>query len=224
MAMLRVAPEAIVADPLGAIGALGTIGVAIMAKAPQAGYAKTRLIPALGAHAAARLQRELTLQALVTAQAAQIGPVTLWCAPDANHRFFRALRRCCAVDCRDQAQGDLGTRMSHTFAGQPLVLIGTDCPVLTPTHLHQAATALRSGHDAVFAPAEDGGYALVGLRRPAPEIFCAIDWGSDQVMRQTRQRLASAKLRWLEMPTLWDIDRPDDLARWRAIDPAGRAA
>src|SRR5512132_2769582 len=87
------------------------VQIAVMAKAPIAGLAKTRLIPALGAAGAARLQRRLTLATLHAAREARLGPVTLWCAPDAGHRLFRALHRTTGIACRSQPDGDLGERM-----------------------------------------------------------------------------------------------------------------
>jgi rSAM/selenodomain-associated transferase 2/rSAM/selenodomain-associated transferase 1 len=201
----------------------GSIGIAVMAKAPLAGYAKTRLIPALGASGAARLQRELTLRTLATARAAGIGPVTLWCAPDSHQRFFRALQRRCGIELRDQPELDFGARMAHIFAandGRPLLLIGTDCPALTPEHLRQAAQALHDGADAAFITTEDGGYFLVGLRRPAARLFAGIEWSTEHVMAQTRSRLAELNLRWQETAKLWDVDRAEDVARWQALQQA----
>lgn len=194
--------------------------VAVLAKAPMPGLAKTRLISALGAPGAARLQRHLTRVAVRTALDARLGTVTLWCAPDARHRFFRALRQTAGVPCLVQACGDLGERMHAAFrlhcAQGPLLLIGTDCPPLTPDHLRRAALALLEGADAVFHPAEDGGYVLVGLRQAQPALFRDIAWGTDQVMSQTRERALAAGLRVRELDTLWDLDLPADLARWRA--------
>ena len=110
--------------------------------------------------------------------------------------------------------------LAHT---KHAICIGTDCPALTVRHLHDAAAALRAGHDAVISPAEDGGYTLIGLARHEPRLFTGISWSSDQVMRQTRERLRDCGLRWLELETLWDIDRPEDwqrLQRSGLIDPS----
>lgn len=195
------------------------IRIAVMAKAPQAGYAKTRLIPALGAGGAARLHRELTLRTLRTALDAGIGPLALWCAPDTGHRFFRALHRRCGLDLRSQPELDLGRRMAHAFAeaSGPLLLIGTDCPALGTDHLRRAALGLRSGDDAVFITTEDGGYLLVGLRRARPELFEGIEWSTPGVMQQTRSRMSALGLRWQELARLWDIDRAEDVVRWEAL-------
>ena len=196
------------------------VQVAVLAKAPIAGLAKTRLIPALGAHGAARLQRALTRNAVAVAQAASLGPVTLWCAPNAEHRFFQALARTAAVVCREQPEGDLGQRMHLAFRWHcmqgPLLLTGTDCPPLRPTHLRQAARALLDGDDAVFFPAQDGGYVLVGLRQPQPALFDGMAWNTPEVMSETRKRAQALGLRLREFETLWDVDTPSDLARWRA--------
>ena len=209
---------------IGLAPGLDRVQVAVLAKAPIPGLAKTRLIPALGAQGAARLQRRLTHQAMRTALAAGLGPVTLWCAPDSRHRCFRALRRAMGVGCLVQASGDLGERMHTAFrlhcAAGPLLLIGTDCPPLTPLHLREAAQALLAGCDAVFLPAEDGGYALVGLREPRYALFRDMHWSTSTVMDDTRLRAAEEGLAWRELETLWDLDVPDDLARLSASQVA----
>jgi rSAM/selenodomain-associated transferase 2/rSAM/selenodomain-associated transferase 1 len=201
-----------------------SIAIAVFSKAPRAGEAKTRLIPALGAAAAARLQRRMSLRLLEVACRAANGRVTLWAAPDHRQRFFRAVQAQHGIELRSQAGSDLGERMANAFVAHagPLLLIGSDCPALTAAHLAAAATALHDGHDAVFIPAEDGGYVLVGLRRPQPRLFEGIAWGSDQVMAQTRERLMALGLRWLEPATLWDVDRPEDLPRLAALEGFAR--
>ena len=195
--------------------------VAVLAKAPVPGLAKTRLIPLLGAAGAARAQRGFALQTLTTARAASTGPLTLWGAPDEEHRFFRALAHCHGVRTVAQPVGDLGQRMAAAmhahFAptpGVPLLIVGTDCPVLTPDHLQQAADALQS-HDAVLIPAEDGGYVLIGLRRPVPEVFQRVDWSTPQVLEQTLARLREVGASWRVLPPLWDVDEPADWLRWQ---------
>ena len=197
------------------------VDIAVMSRAPVAGQAKTRLIPALGAHGAARLHRQLTLRTLATARAAGIGRVSLWCAPDTRHRLFRALQSRCGIALHAQPELDLGQRMAHVFAAngsRPLLLIGSDCPVLKAGHLQQAAEALRPGIDAVFITSEDGGYCLVGLQQPCPELFVDIAWSTEQVMAQTRTRMSALGLRWREVAMLWDIDRAEDVLRWQALN------
>lgn len=199
------------------------VHVAVFARAPLPGQAKTRLIPALGAAGAARLHRRLVLRALAAARAAGLGSVSLWCAPDAGQRFFRALARR-GVNCRTQPEGDLGARMRAALQATlpaPTLLIGSDCPALEPAHLHAAADCLRRGDDAVFLPAEDGGYVLAGLAGEAPAaLFEDMPWGGDQVMAETLVRLQAAGLRWSEPARLWDVDRPEDLARLAELEAA----
>ena len=196
---------------------LQSVQIAIMAKAPIAGLAKTRLIPMLGASGAARLHRRLTRMTLACALDARLGEVTIWCTPDSRHRFFRAMRRTAGVDLLVQSGGDLGDRM-HTAsrlhcARGPVLIVGTDCPVLCPEHLREAARALVAGDDAVFYPAEDGGYALVGLRSPQPTLFADIAWSTGTVMSDTRARARAQGLRIREFETLWDVDLPEQLER-----------
>jgi hypothetical protein len=199
------------------------VGVAILAKAPLAGFAKTRLIPHLGAEGAAALQRWLLQRTVVTALSAGIGPVTLWCAPDTAHPDFATCRTSGPLTLRRQPDGDLGERMLAAIAGasalRGTLVIGTDCPALTPGLLRQAANAL-AGHDAAVVPAEDGGYVLIGMRQAAPRIFEAVDWGSARVMAQTRARLREIGWRWQEFAPLWDVDRGEDLDRLNASFPA----
>jgi rSAM/selenodomain-associated transferase 1 len=193
------------------------VAIAILAKAPIPGLAKTRLIPALGAHGAAMLQEALTARTVETAIAAQTGPVTLWAAPDATHPSFRELVVKSQIAIKRQPDGDLGARMlaACDVSAGPVLVIGTDCPSLSPATLLEAASALRRGCDVVVIPAEDGGYVLIGVRRQQPSLFEAMPWSTGVVMAETRKRIAAAKLHCRELPTLWDIDRPDDLERLR---------
>jgi hypothetical protein len=188
------------------------IEIAILAKAPIPGYANTRLIPSIGAHAAAVLQERLTARAVETALASGLGLVTLWCAPDTRHRSFLEFDKSQALALRPQMSGDLGARMLAAMQNGPALVIGTDCPALTPRYLHEAGDALRD-HDVVVVPAEDGGYVLIGTREPQPTLFDGVTWGTPQVMEQTRSRAAASNLLMCELPALWDIDTEDDLAR-----------
>jgi hypothetical protein len=183
--------------------------IIVFAKAPLPGQAKTRLIPALGAWRAARLHAQLTRQAVRTALAADCGPVEIH--GTARHTFFSAL----GIPFRLQRGRDLGERMYRALSRNPgAILIGSDCPELTSADLRRAARLLRGGYDAVLAPAEDGGYALIALRRVSTDIFRNIPWGSASVYDETVKRLRP--YRWRALRTLWDVDRPEDLARLRS--------
>ena len=109
-------------------------------------------------------------------------------------------------------------------SGGPVVLIGGDCPVLQAEHLLQTLDWLKGGCDAVIGPAEDGGYVLLGLNKSSPELFRGIAWGGDSVLDETRSRLQGLGWQWRELEPLWDLDRPADLDRFRAmwVDSPGR--
>jgi rSAM/selenodomain-associated transferase 1 len=194
------------------------VAIAILAKAPLPGFAKTRLIPTLGESGAATLQARLTERAVATALAADTGPVTLWAAPDQRHPSFAQLAERFDIALARQHDGDLGARMLAALAAAdgPALVIGTDCPALTAGHLRAAADVLRAGTDAVLIPAEDGGYVLIGARAPHPALFHAMAWGTASVMAETRHRLVALGLSWREPATLWDVDLPADLERLRA--------
>jgi len=193
------------------------IAVAILAKAPVAGAVKTRLIPALGADGAAALQERLIARTVETACAAAIGPVTVWVTPAPVHPCFARLASLHQTGLAVQPDGDLGARMlaACEAAGGPAIVIGTDCPAMTAAHVREAAAVLRAGNDAVVIPAEDGGYVLIGSRSPQPGLFVEMTWGIETVMAETRGRLARNALSWREPALLWDVDRPEDIARLR---------
>lgn len=198
------------------------VTVAILSKAPLPGLSKTRLIPRLGADGAAALQRWLLQRAVATAVIADVGPVVLWCTPDIRHPDFQRCRTFGPVSLRLQPVGDLGLRMFTAIAESPsragTLVIGTDCPMLTPALLQRAASTL-SKRDTVVVPAEDGGYVLIGMREASESVFGGIDWGTDRVMRQTRRMLDISGRQWSELDTLWDVDRPADFERLLAMFP-----
>jgi len=203
------------------------VGVAILARAPVPGQVKTRLIPALGASGAARLQRWLLRRTVSTALEADIGPVVLWCAGDPGHPDIVLCRALGPITVRAQPEGDLGTRMLAAVQQSPTpagtLVIGTDCPALGVAHLREAAQSLRT-HDALVLPAEDGGYVLIGIKAPSHELFAGVDWGTERVMAETRQRLRALGWRWSEPATLWDVDRPADVERLANLYPEVRDA
>jgi rSAM/selenodomain-associated transferase 1 len=185
--------------------------IAVLAKAPVPGFAKTRLIPAIGAHAAAVLQERLTEHTVEMAVAADTGPVTLWCAPNTAHGAFRTLAARFPITLAQQPDGDLGDRMSAALGAGGLV-IGSDCAAFTPERLRAAARALEEA-DVVLIPAEDGGYVLIGMRKARPELFTDMTWGTPTVLAETRRRIAALQQKAIELPALWDIDTEEDLAR-----------
>ena len=148
----------------------------------------------------------------------KIAPVELWCAPDTSDPFFRECERRLGASLHAQGDGDLGARMQRAFesalaGAERAILVGSDIPALSPRYLRDADQALARGDDAVIGPAEDGGYALIGLSRCDPELFRDIPWGGSEVLAQTRRRLVALSWRSSELPVLWDVDRPEDLGR-----------
>jgi len=194
----------------------------VLARAPIPGQTKSRLVPRLGRWGAARLQARLIERTLRTAAAARIGRIELHAAPRARGAFFLRCARRFRVSLHAQRGRDLGERMrgalAHALRGaRGAILIGSDCPALSARDLRRAARALHGGADAVLAPAEDGGYGLIGLRRADPRAFDGIAWGTDAVYAATRARMQALRWRVRALRIVWDLDRPEDLSRRIAL-------
>lgn len=201
--------------------------IIVFAKSPVPGYAKTRLIPVLGAQGAADLQARLIRRTVDLAVGSALAPVSLWVCGATGREFFATFQHAVGGRILLQTGSDLGARMGYALEhalqdAEFAVLIGSDCPVLDVTHLEHACAVLAAGADLTLGPAEDGGYVLIGLRRFDPLLFDAIAWGSSTVLEQTRER--SRRLGWTcgELPLLWDVDRPEDLERLSRLPADGR--
>jgi len=196
--------------------------VLVFARAPVPGRVKTRLVPALGAAGAARVHRALVRRTLAAAAAVRGACVELWCDGGPPHPFLRREAACVGARVRVQPPGDLGARMAHALRRAlargrgPAVLVGTDCPELDAGHLEAAFRALERGRDAVLGPALDGGYVLIGLRRPCGALFHGIRWGTGEVLAETRRAAAAAGVRVRELAPRADLDLPED---WAALGP-----
>jgi hypothetical protein len=208
---------------------------------PQAGTTKTRLIPALGAAGAADLQRCMTvhtLRAAIDWARRRRGDIEVRFEGGSEHLMRRwfgapdAPRRAGDVTFLDylpQGAGDLGERLAratqnafHSGAHR-VVVVGTDAPDLTAELLTTAFRRLGEV-DVVLGPACDGGYYLIGLRRPSPQLFTNMPWGSGDVCHETQAAARAADLAVATLQTLADIDRPEDLPVWdrarnRPADP-----
>ncbi len=186
-----------------------SLRVVLFARYPEPGWAKTRLIPALGADGAAALHRKLAERTVAAVRASGI-PLEIRGTGASSGSFADWLG---TNEVIDQGEGDLGARLDRAGPPYPTIFIGSDAPDLTGALLRDAAAAL-SRTTAVIGPAQDGGYWLLGLACAVPNIFAGIDWGSDAVFAQTLARLDSAKMSAALLPKLADCDRPEDLARW----------
>lgn len=192
-----------------------TTRIVIMAKAPRAGLAKSRLIPVLGAEGAAQLATRMLDHTLNTAVEANIGPVEL-CRTPFEDPAWEAITLPQNVTVSNQGEGDLGDRMARVServisAGESLILIGTDCPFIDAARLRRIAEALQHA-DAVMNASADGGYVALGLNRHDARIFADIDWGTDSVAYRTLWRMSGLGWSVRMLPMLRDIDEPDDLA------------
>lgn len=192
--------------------------IILFTRYPRPGRVKTRLIPALGSVGAAHLQRRMTERSWATVCSLVATPEY-----DAEVRYQGGNQHDMTdwlgegVIMRPQGDGDLGDRLKRAFAdsfregNQRVVIVGSDCPSLTAQHLAQALRVLRT-HKLTIGPASDGGYYLIGLSRPVPQLFEGITWGSSTVLGQTLSAASRIGVEPLLLETLSDVDRPEDLA------------
>ncbi|MBW4595234.1 MAG: TIGR04282 family arsenosugar biosynthesis glycosyltransferase [Brasilonema angustatum HA4187-MV1] len=195
----------------------------IFTRYPEPGKTKTRLIPALGTEGAANLQRQMTEHTL-----SQVKQLQKTSAISFEVRFaggdLQLMQEWLGYDLiyQPQGEGDLGLRMTQSFfnafqsGAEKVVTIGTDCPGVNNQILAEAFAQLQQC-ELVLGPAVDGGYYLIGLQRPVPELFINIDWGTSQVFHQTISIAQTLNLSVADLPHLADIDRPEDLPIWEEI-------
>ena len=193
----------------------------VFARAPVPGKTKTRLIPALGAEAAAHLHAYLIDRTISLLMAIDNVNVTLWCMPSPNDPFFQLCAGRYGVGLSTQHGDSVGSSMHHAFrkaleSAPWAIVLGTDCPELQTDDVQQAIETMRSGMDAVAGPAYDGGYYLLGLRQASSHLFENIPWGTEQVWTMTQDRLRTLGWSWATISWRHDLDRPEDLVRLRA--------
>jgi uncharacterized protein len=193
----------------------------IFAKAPIPGQVKTRLCPPLTPDEAATLHGSFVLDTL---ERTKLAATTLKlpfdrylaCAPAATHVFFKIMEERHGVKVTDQVGDDLGARMNQAFetmfarSYRQVLIIGTDVPTVPLNHFKQALAKLEQS-DLVLGPAQDGGYYLIGLTRPAPELFIDIPWSTDQVLGLTQDKAARVGLKTALLEPWRDVDTLADL-------------
>lgn len=189
----------------------------VFTRFPQPGLTKTRLIPALGAERAADLQRimaEYTFtQCCKLSHKRNLSIAVHYEGGDAQ-----VLRSWIPspMHCMPQSKGSLGERLAHSFASsftagmERIIIVGSDCPSLTPEILADGFDLLQN-NELVIGPAHDGGYYLIGLSKPDHLLWADIDWGTDKVLQQTIEIAKNRGLSLALLPPLADIDRPEDL-------------
>ncbi len=201
--------------------------IIVLARAPEPGRVKTRLMPALGAEGACRVHEQLLEHTLATVAGT---PHTVWLYVAGDESRLHARAGELGLRLRPQHEGGLGERMAaaltevHEQAFDRVVLVGSDCPVLDIPYLERALDAL--GHaDFVLGPAEDGGYVLLGSALSSAwsrGLLDGVRFGGPHAEADTRGRLGTLG-RVARLGQLWDVDEPQDWARARALPfpPAG---
>ncbi|MBI2354367.1 MAG: TIGR04282 family arsenosugar biosynthesis glycosyltransferase [Deltaproteobacteria bacterium] len=197
----------------------------IFAREAVPGKVKTRLAASVGPQAAAGIYDGMLRDVLEGCRRlADVTPVLFWSRTDTP---FEVLAARYGHQAREQSDGDLGERMGNAFAetftdGSDICcIIGSDSPDLPPAYIRHAFELLEGGEaDAVFGPAEDGGYYLLGLRENRRELFEGIPWGTPQVLETSLERARSLGLRSAFLPPWYDIDTLDDLLRLTRSAPA----
>ncbi|MBI4962816.1 MAG: TIGR04283 family arsenosugar biosynthesis glycosyltransferase [Desulfomonile tiedjei] len=190
----------------------------IFTRYPRPGETKTRLIPALGEEGAADLHRRLT--AKIVEEGRRLKRTRLVSLEIRYHGETEAeFRQWLGPDCAysPQGEGDLGERMSSSFdeaftaGAHRVILVGTDIPGLSHGIMEKALQELRN-RDLVLGPATDGGYYLIGLRRPPNRaLFEDIPWGTRTVLESTLRIAGEHGLSTALVNLLSDVDRPEDL-------------
>jgi hypothetical protein len=196
--------------------------IQVFCKAPIAGQVKTRLMPVLSAEQARQVHIELTERLLKLLHETALCPIQLWCSPHCEFDFFQQQAIKYQLTLHQQLDCGLGERMSYALSAglqnfKQVLLVGCDCPSLTVDDFRQALTTLKQDVDVVLAPAEDGGYVLIGVKQSQSELLNDVEmpWGTSQVLDITRKRIKQQQLKASEIRQQWDVDTPEDLARYR---------
>lgn len=192
--------------------------VMVFCKAPIPDQVKTRLTSEFSGEDAAKIHEQLARETLQDCLQLADVELELWCSPDCHHEFFACFEQQ-GFKLIAQQGDDLGARMAAAFAAKPDcpgILIGTDCPTINAAYLSHALNALGQA-DVVFAPAEDGGYGLIGMNQSNPGVFRDVAWSTSRVLAKSQANCLEAGLSVSLLPEIWDVDYPEDVQRWRAL-------
>ena len=183
-------------------------------KYPDPGAVKLRLASSLGKELAAVIYKGL-LEHIVQTICAGGHECALYCYPDTQHAFFRYCRNKYHISLYKQEGSDLGTRMfnainTHLNDARHVVLVGSDCPELESSYISKAFRLLEAGNDIVLGPTNDGGYALVGVKKVNKSVFSDISWSTSKVLQQTQGKIKDLHWKSAYMPPVRDIDTFSD--------------
>ncbi len=192
-----------------------SIRTVIFAKAPKPGFAKTRLIPALGEEGAADLARGMLQATLASALAARIGAIELNVTPEWNSPDWEGIEIPPSVEIADQAVGDIGQKMACAtrealLSSSHVILVGTDWAEVSADRLSEAAAALRETGTVLY-PSADGGYVLLGLSRYSSSLFFDVPWSTNTVAERTIECFTTLGWPYHLGEMQHDIDAPGDL-------------
>jgi len=201
--------------------------ILVMTKAPEPGQVKRRLTPLLGDAGAAAFYKDLVEIFLARVVESELSPVELWCSPSTDHSWFRQCGMRHRLPLHEQSRGDLGKKMDFAITSalqrtEYCILIGGDCPAITQDDIDEALSVLDKGKEAVIGPAKDGGYYLIGSRRPIPEIFSGMEWSTPRVFSETIRRFHAAGIDWHCLSARPDIDTAADYQRFIAHTRQGQ--
>jgi rSAM/selenodomain-associated transferase 1 len=195
-----------------------SVTLALFARYPRLGEVKSRLAARIGPADALQIYRALLSDSLFRFGCLPANPKVLYltgCSREEAEGFLSAERNAGGFEGGLQGEGDLGSRMRAVadFAlrnSAGIVFLGSDSPTVPLAYLRRAIGEVAAGTPVVLGPSCDGGYFLLGLSQPRPELFSGIDWGSGRVLRQTLDRVPNEEV--VQLPYWYDIDHEEDLA------------
>ena len=193
--------------------------ILVFSKAPVVGQVNTRLVPYITAEQAACLHEELTRDRLRMCTTAHLCDVQLWCSPDTSHPFFSDCSQRYGVRLQTQTGNNLGERISAALQTmldryKKIIIIGTDAPALDIDTIDAVVDQLEHS-DIVLVPAEDGGYVLLGASKHHQDLLVDVQWGTQSVLASTVRNIERLGLSYSLLGECWDVDRPEDLERYR---------
>lgn len=195
--------------------------ILIFTKPPIPYQVKTRLLPALDAESAAHIAATLFTYTLATTLTMSHCDIRLYIADNILHPFFTPYHQYPHISYHLQRGQHLGDRLKQAVTETFLIydrvlIIGTDCPIMTADYLSLARKSLRDQADIVLGPADDGGYVLLAMNSAYLSLFDNIPWSTNAVFSETIERVNALNHPYHQLPTLWDIDTPADLDKFKA--------